>query len=94
MPADSEPIIVSRQVPDDITSVLVDIVSHVQFKLIGLMLTIFILLSSDVFINRALSKFKGAVDYKTPTSWGVCLQGMFLAIIMIIIDGLIRQKVI
>ncbi len=94
MPVDSDPIVVSTSPPDDITSILIDIVGHVQFKFLGLMIIIFIMISSDVFINRALSTFKGAVDYKCPTSWGVCLQGMFLALIMIIIDALIRQNVI
>jgi hypothetical protein len=94
MPLDSEPVMVARAAPDDLTSVIIDIVSHIQFKLLALMLLIFILISSDIFINRALSKFKGAVDYKYPTSWGVCLQGMFLVVSMIIVDGLVRQKII
>ena len=58
------------------------------------MLVIFLLISSDVFINRVLSQFQGAVDYKNPTSWGVFLQGLFLAIICIFMDAIIRQKII
>lgn len=94
MPLDSDPILLGRRAPDDMTAVFVDIASHLQFKFLGLLLIVFIITSSDVFINRALSKFKGAVDYKCPTSWGVCIQGMFLVIAMIIIDVLIRQKII
>jgi hypothetical protein len=94
MPSDSEPLFVGRGAPDDLTSMLLDICSHVQFKFLGLLLVMFILISSDVFINRALAKFKNAVDYKCPTSWGVCLQGMFLVMLMSVIDALIRQKVI
>jgi hypothetical protein len=94
MPADSEPIRSNRRSPDDLTAVIVDIISHVQFKFMGLMLLMFILFSSDVFINRALAKFSGAVDYKCPTSWGVCIQGMLLVLSMIIIDCLIRQNII
>jgi hypothetical protein len=94
MPLDSDPIITSSRTPDDITSILIDIVSHIQFKFLGLMLLIFVIISSDVFINRALARFKGAVDYKCPTSWGVFLQGLFLTMSMIGVDALIRQKII
>ncbi len=92
MPIDSEPIMPGRRAPDDLTTVIVDIMSSIQYKFLGLMLLIFILISSDVFINRALAKFEGAVDYKCPTSWGVCLQGLFLVLVIIIIDALISQK--
>ena len=91
---DSTPIVVHSDTPDDLISVMNDLVSHVQSKFIGLMVIVFILLSSDVFINRILSTFSGAVDYKSPTSWGVTLQSMFLAISMMAIDAMIRQKII
>jgi hypothetical protein len=93
MPADSDPIMPARS-PDDLVSIILDITSQIQFKFLGFLVIVFILLSSDIFINRVLAKFKGAVDYKTPTSWGVCLQSMFLAMIMLVLDGLIRQKII
>ena len=94
MSNDSDPIKVSRRCPDDITSIILDIASHVQFKFLALMLLIFVFLSSDVFINRILSTFRGAVDYKCPTNWGTCLQGLFLVLTMIIIDVFIHQGVI
>lgn len=94
MPVDSDPIIAFGKTPDDFTSIVLDIASHIQYKFLSLMLVIFIIISSDIFINRALSKFKGAVDYKCPTNWGVFLQGLFLVLSMTIIDALIRQKII
>jgi hypothetical protein len=94
MPLDSDPILISRGAPDDLTAIILDISSHVQYKFLALLLVIFILASSDVFINRILARFKGAVDYKCPTSWGVVLQGIFIVLSMIVIDGLIKQKII
>ncbi len=93
MPLDSDPILLTRR-PDDLASIIMDIASHIQYKFLALLLVVFILLSSDIFINRILSSFRGAVDYKCPTSWGTSLQGLFLVLIMIIIDALIRQKII
>lgn len=93
MPLDSDPIIVGRR-PDDFASVIFDLLSNIQYKLLGLMLLVFLIISSDVFINRALAKFSGAVDYKYPTTWGTTLQGLFLVIACIFIDAAIRQKII
>ena len=94
MSSDSEPILLHRSPPDDLTAVVLDAVSRVQFKLFGLMFLVFLFLSSDTFINRVLTGFSGAVDYKSPTSWGVCIQGLFLVTAMIIIDPLIAHQVI
>ncbi len=91
---DSDPITLSRQRPDDLTSVILDVASHIQYKFLVMLLIVFIMLSTDTFINRALSKFRGAVDYKCPTSWGTFLQGLFLVLIMMVVDTLIRQKII
>lgn len=94
MPVDSDPIMVSRGAPDDFTSIVLDIFGNIQWKLFGMLLIIFMIISSDVFINRALSKFNGAVDYKTPTSWGTFLQGLFMVFALIIVDAAVRQKII
>lgn len=93
MAVDSEPIIISSN-KGDFVSAVVDISSHVQYKFLILMMITYIMLSSDVFINRVLSQFNHAVDYKCPTSWGVCIQSLVLALIMLMIDGMIRQKII
>lgn len=94
MPVDSDPIMMPGKAPDDFTSMIMDIVGAIQYKFLGLMFVMFIFISSDVFINRGLTVFKGAVDFKYPTNWGVVLQGLFLIIAMMIIDALIRQKII
>lgn len=94
MPNDSDPIMFYRNAPDDFASIILDIATHVQYKFLVLMLVVFIILSSDVFINRVLSKFSGAIDHKSPTNWGTFLQGLFLVISMIIIDVFIRQKIV
>jgi hypothetical protein len=94
MPLDSSPIILKSKKPDSISVMLLDIISLIQYKFLGLMFVMFILINSDVFINRILSTFKGAVNYKLATNWGTVLQGLMLVLIMIIIDALIRQNII
>ena len=94
MPLDSDPIIVTSKRPDDFTTMAIDIIGGIQWKLLGFMLLIFMVISSDVFINRALAQFSGAVDYKCSTSYGTFLQGLFLVLSCILIDAAIRQKII
>jgi hypothetical protein len=93
MPLDSDPIISSRR-PDDFSGILLDGLSGVQYKLVFFLLLIFLMITSDVFTNRVLSKFKGAVDYKNATNYGTFLQGIFLCLFFIIVDMGIKQKVI
>lgn len=94
MSADSDPIITRRRQPDDFASILFDLASRVQFKLLVFMFIVFIIISSDVFIGRALARVKGAVEHKQPTSYGVILQGVFLTLSVLILDILISQGVI
>lgn len=91
---DSEPILVHTTKSDSLIGIVNDMLMSIQYKLIGMMMIVFIVLSSDVFINRVLASFTGAVDYKQPTSWGVVLQMMFLAIALIGADVMIRQKIV
>lgn len=55
---------------------------------------VFLLLSSDVFIDQALSRFNGAVDAGIPTSIGVVIQGIFLVVGYILIDTLTASAIL
>jgi len=93
MEQDSAPIAVGKK-SDDLLSIVIDIVSKTQFKFLGMLLLIFIFINSDVFISRVLGRVSGAVDGKTTTSWGVCVQGIFLVLCMIAVDIFIRTDII
>lgn len=93
MGVDSEPIRITK-VPDAIGNVFVDILSKINYKIAIFLAFIFVVLSSDVFTNRILSKFSGAVDGKHATNYGTFLQGMFLACAYIVMDALVRNQVI
>lgn len=91
---DSDPIKANTKGPNAFTEIIADMVSSVQYKLFALMFMVFILINSNAFINRALYKFSNAVEHKSPTNWGVILQGMFLVISCILIDVSIKQNII
>jgi hypothetical protein len=53
----------------------------------------YILIMSDVFVERVMSKTNvGLVEGRTPTKKGICAQGILLIIGIIIIDLLITKE--
>jgi hypothetical protein len=62
-------------------------------KLSALMFIMFILIMSDVFIERVMSKTKlDLVTGRTPTKKGMCAQGVILALSLIVLDFLINKE--
>jgi len=56
-----------------------------DFQLLAILFMIFMFVSSDVFINNVISGMgKSAVRGRTPTTWGVVLQGIFLVLFYIV----------
>ena len=93
MPSDVDPITVSKG-RDDFTSIITDAIGGIEYKLIFFLFLIFLITTSDVFTNRVLSKFKGAVEYKSATNYGTVLQGIFLVLFFVIVDVGIKHKII
>jgi len=89
MPVDSEPIRVVK-IPDAIGNVFVDILTKINFKIMIFLMFIFIVISSDVFVNRILMNIGGATDGRHATNYGVMLQSLFLAGAYIMMDALVR----
>ena len=62
-------------------------------KLSILMFVMFILIMSDVFIERVMAKTKlDLVTGRTPTKKGICAQGVTLVLALIAIDFLITKE--
>lgn len=78
----------------DFYQIFNDVFGRIQFKFIGFAFIVFMILSTDTFINRILNVFSNAVAGGIPTSWGTTLQGLFLVLALLVIDPLIRLKVI
>lgn len=93
MVLDSDPIVTSCG-PDDFASLITDGLGGIQYKLVLFLFLIFLIITSDVFTNRVLTSFKGAVDYKSPTNYGAFLQGIFLVLFYIIINVGIQHGII
>lgn len=91
---DSDPITVCKRSPDDFMKMIVEIFSEIQYKLFFLIFIVFIIINSDVFINRILGKFNNTLDGHRITSWGTILQGTFLVLGAIAIDATIKNNIV
>lgn len=80
--------------PDDITAMFADFIAGIPVKFALIMYIIYLVINSDVFVNRVLTAFAGATQYGYASTWGVMIQGMFMVIAMILVDGLMRQGLI
>ena len=88
-----DPVVVTRR-KDNLFHMLIDAVGGVQYKLIMFVMLCFFVVSTDMFVHRVLSKIPDATLYEQPTTWGVTVQAMFLAIGFIVFDALIRLGVL
>lgn len=78
----------------DFTDMFMDFYAGIDFKVLFILFVIFLFVSSDVFINKVLNRFNGAVDYKNTTSYGTVLQGLFLTIIFALSMQLKKSELI
>lgn len=67
---------------------------QLNWKMYGLLFIIFILITSDIFIDRILSRFKGAVSGTEATSYGTIIQGIMLVLFYMIIEFICKNKYI
>jgi hypothetical protein len=89
---DSEPIMITHKT--GLGDIFTDALTATNYKMIFLLMFVFIIITSDVFTSRILYRFDGAVDNNVANSYGTLLQSMFLAIGYIILDVFIRYDVL
>lgn len=65
-----------------------------NFKILIAIFVLFALVVSDVFTNNVVSGFRGAVQCRSPTSFGVVVQGIFLVIFYVLALHLIEGDII
>lgn len=75
-----------------------DVVSNLwsadSIKIIVFLFIIYILINSNVFIDKILGKINGAVEYKTPTTKGVIIQSTILVLLYMCMDVIINMDYI
>jgi hypothetical protein len=80
--------------PSDFISLLGGMFSGIRCKFLVLLFVFFLLISSDVFVDRVLSKVDSAVNMDRPTSYGTVIQGMLLVMCVLVLDVLTNRGAI
>lgn len=77
--------------PGDFPSLFADLFTKINWKMCFFLFIIYILLNSDIFIDRFLSRRDGLVDNMTPTDKGTIVQAILLILLFIIMDAILRS---
>lgn len=92
---DGESLIKDDTRPDSLSEMFIDLFKSMNKKMGIMILIIFIILNTTVFIDSCLSYFTDAVESTgQPTDRGILIQGMLLATLYIIFDVMNQYHVI
>jgi len=75
--------------PGDFPSLFADLFLKINWKMAFFLFLFFIILTSDIFIDKCLRKIPGSVDNMTSTNKGSVIQGVVLVIFFVIMDAII-----
>lgn len=81
---------VDKKRPDDLTSAFMGFFSTINYKLMLFLFLIFILITSDIFVEKILGRIDGATQHRDPTTKGTFIQGFFLVFFYMIMDLVIK----
>lgn len=79
---------------DNLLGVIGKITEKINFKSLIILFILFLIVSSDIFINCVLTTIKSATDTRGATFKGILIQGVFLVVGFTLLNLLINQKVI
>jgi hypothetical protein len=83
-----------KQSPGDFPSLFADLFMKIPWKLAFFLFILFIILTSDVFIDKCLRKVPGSVSNMTSTNKGTIVQAIVLVLFFIILNGVISAGLI
>lgn len=80
--------------PGDFPSLFADLFMRINWKMAFFMFIFFIILTSDIFIDKYLRKVPGSVNNMTSTNKGTVIQGVVLVLFFVIMDSIISSGII
>ena len=85
---------IQKKTSNNFIALVVDAFGKIQFKLLIFIFIMFVFLSSDVFVDRILSNFDGAVELHAVSNYGIMLQGIFMVLGYVVLQILIDQSIL
>lgn len=78
----------------ELSDVLADVVSDFDYLVFGLIFLVYIMLNSQLFADKILSNFNGALVMGHPTNQGIIIQGVIMAGLAVVIYSLYLHEII
>ncbi len=75
--------------PSSMFQIVADLGNMINWRTMLILFFIYIFLNADIFIDNCLTHIAGAVDFKTPTVKGTCIQAVILVIAYALLDLLV-----
>ena len=94
MSNNSDPLVDDTLPCNSVGESLVAVASNIPFKFLALIFIVFLILNTDVFVGRILSRVDSAVEGKKVTTFGTCVQGLILVLACTFIHLAIQAEVL
>lgn len=79
--------------PGDFPSLFADLFLRINWKMAFFLFILFIIITSDIFIDKCLRKIPGSVENMNSTNKGTVIQGVFVVLFFIIMDAVLSSGV-
>jgi hypothetical protein len=80
--------------PDSFQYIFVDVMSKLNWKVAVILFLVFVILSSELMMEKVYHSIPGAVKNGALTNTGVLVQGVMLVLFYMVVDGLVTAGVI
>lgn len=79
--------------PGDFPSLFADLFMKINWKMAFFLFIFFIILTSDIFIDKYLRKIPDSVNNMTSTNKGTVIQAVVLVLFFVIMDAIISSGI-
>lgn len=77
-----------------IIDALSDFVTDFDYIVFGLIFLLYIGLNSQIFYDKILDKFDGALNMGMPSNYGIIIQALIMALVSILIYKMYENEII
>lgn len=80
--------------PSDFAEIMASVITRVNIVGKLLLFILILVIMSDIFVDKILSKGKGLVEHRAPTSKGVAVQAIFIVLGFSILEIFVKSGLI
>jgi len=78
----------------ELTEAVTDTVADFNYIVFGLIMLVYLSLNTQIFYEKVLSKFDGAIHVGIPSNYGTMIQALIMGLLAILIFSLYEHEII